>query len=178
MMALLGVFGLLLAGTAVDYLTRGVDAERLATLSGRTIWWETAILEYGSAGVVEKLIGMGFATASRNILSDKLGAEGAATLHSDYIDALVSSGALGFVMILLIMFGLLWKAYRHAVKSGDAIAMEILGVVVILMVRSFSGTTVASHNVFLILLFSIAVYLRVFYQNHNSYGAKYAPSAC
>lgn len=161
---LIFIFTLLVTTSAnilVEYLTRGVDQERLATLSGRMIWWEVAFEEYLNADVLAQIIGMGFGTASRTILDSKLDQGGAATLHSDYIDALVSTGILGLMILIIIMVALLIEAYKYAMKVRDPIAIEMLGIIIILFVRSFSGTTIATHNIFLILIFSIAVYLRI-----------------
>ncbi len=161
---LIFIFALFLTASAnvfVEYLTRGVDQERLATLSGRMIWWEVAIEEYLNADMLAKIIGMGFATASRTILDSKLDQGGAATLHSDYIDALVSTGMVGSMTLLIIMAVLLTEGYKYAKNVRDPIAIEMLGIIIILLVRSFSGTTIATHNFFLILIFSIAVYLQI-----------------
>lgn len=161
-LALVGILSIAsISGLLVQFLTRGVDLERLATLSGRMVWWEVAIREYLNADALAKLIGMGFVSASRTILSEKLDQGGAATLHSDYIDALVSTGAIGVLTLSLIMFTLLINAYKQVKSSRSVIAIEMLGIVVILFIRSFTGTTVATHNMFLVLIFSIAVYLQV-----------------
>lgn len=166
---LIFIFALLVTASAnvlVEYFTRGMDQERLAALSGRTIWWEVAVEEYLNADMLAKMIGMGFATASRTILDSKLDQGGAATLHSDYIDTLVSTGILGLMIVIIIMIALLIEAYKHANKVRDPIAIEMLGVIIILFVRSFTGTTIATHNYFLILIFSIAIYLQIKKSQH------------
>ncbi|OPY00578.1 MAG: hypothetical protein A4E60_02208 [Syntrophorhabdus sp. PtaB.Bin047] len=161
LMVLLVSFVILVTSVIGEYFTRGMHLERLAVLTGRMVWWETAIVEYLHAGPLAKTIGLGFMSANRSVLSERLDAGGAATLHSDYIDALLSTGIVGTGIVLIVMAVLLVKVYRRVRQTRSIISVEMLGVVVILCVRSLTGTTIASHNIFLVMLFSVAVYLQL-----------------
>ena len=142
------------------YLSRGMDVERLSTLSGRMVWWAAAIEEYLNADLIQKVIGLGFLTANREILATKLGYGDASSLHSDYIDSLVSTGFFGPIILLFIFVQLLVKTFHRARLLGTRLSYEMLGIVVILLVRSFTGTTLAVYNIFLIVLLAVAVFVR------------------
>jgi O-antigen ligase len=141
------------------YLTRGFDTERLASLSGRLLWWGAALDQYLAASPLEKLIGLGYMTANRQILADEFDAGGAASLHSDYIDALISCGLLGAITLLVAFSLLLFRAFALARSANNALPLELLGIAIICCVRSFSGTTVSIHNMFLLVFFSVVVML-------------------
>lgn len=138
------------------YLTRGYDADRLSQLSGRSLWWGTAFDVYSSASPFEQLFGLGYMAANRAVLS-LIGAGEASTLHSDYMDALVSTGAVGAISVLLVFVITLRATYGNARLDGSPIALQMFGVSLILFVRSFTGTTVGSTGVFLVLMLSIGV---------------------
>lgn len=141
------------------YLSRGMDVERLSNLSGRMVWWAAAIEEYLDAGLVQKVIGLGFLTANREILATKLGYGDASSLHSDYIDSLISTGFFGPIILLYIFLQLLVKAFHRARILRTRLSYEMLGIVAILLVRSFTGTTLAVYNIFLIVLLAVAVFI-------------------
>lgn len=151
-----------------QYLTRGYQIERMMTMSGRTIWWEIALGEFADADYVAQVIGLGFMTANRVILAEHLDAEGASTLHSDYIDAMISTGFLGLTMLVLAAVLLTCNILRATRRKADnGTAIELLGVWVILLVRTITGTTIASHNIFLLVFFAIVVYGATLRINHR-----------
>src|SRR5690606_2880783 len=143
----------LLADPIYDYLSRGVGADRLLRLSGRVGWWEAALEHFSSADLLGKVIGLGFMTANREILVNEFDAGAAATLHSDFVDALISAGVIGFLTIILAVFITTWRAFGLLRRDPGQLPLELFGVLLILGVRSFTGTTLASHNVFLVLFF-------------------------
>ena len=145
------------SGFFIDYMTRGYDQQRLMQLSGRMVWWATAIDEYVNADLLGQTIGLGYMDANRFILADKLDSGGAATLHSDYIDALISTGFIGALMLIMAVSSLAWSTFKYFKRSHNILSVEFLGITVILIIRSLTGTTVASHNLFLILFFSIGI---------------------
>jgi O-antigen ligase len=145
------------AGSVALYFTRGVDPERLAGLSGRAAWWAAALQEYMAAGPFQKVFGLGYMTANRQILADEFDAGGAASLHSDYIDALISCGFLGASVLFVAFLSLLGRAILVARAHKDSLGTELVAIVIICFIRSFSGTTVAVYNLFLVLFFAIAI---------------------
>jgi O-antigen ligase len=132
------------------YVTRGASAEHLAKLSGRTEWWTVAIREVLNADALGQLLGLGFMSANRSLLANRLGTE-AATLHSDYIDALVSTGFVGVGLFIGAIAAFTWLVaalYRRRIRSP--LRTQITGIACILGVRSVTGTTFAVHNHFIL----------------------------
>jgi hypothetical protein len=134
------------------YLTRGTSLEHLAALTGRAAWWRTAVGEVLNADLLGQLFGLGFMTANRRILSEHFASD-AASLHSDYVDALVSAGLVGAFCLAMAVLALV-----AAVRAPSRLPRgELVGVVSILVVRSFTGTTFAIHNLFIPALVFIPV---------------------
>lgn len=160
-----------------DYLSRGVGVDRLLTLSGRVGWWEAAAGEFLTADFLGKTIGLGFMTANREILTSEFDAGAASTLHSDFIDALVSTGVVGFAMICLALFATVWRTWRLVGRERGELPLELLGVLLILAVRAFTGTTVASHNVFLVMFFAVSVLVGILHRESLHVARRSAPPA-
>ena len=138
------------------YATRGYSFDRLSTMSGRTIWWEYVIDAFFKASLPEQFFGMGYMAANRLILTE-MGHAGASTLHSDYMDALISVGYLGVTLMTLSIIGLLLASWKAVRSSKNVLSIEMLGITILLTIRSFTGTVVSSHNFFLILFFSVSI---------------------
>lgn len=138
------------------YLTRGVSIEQLQGLSGRAGWWEIVFDAYLCSGIFEKLFGLGYMTASRAILSEQLD-QSISTLHSDFMDGLISSGILGVAALTASALSMLYYLFRIR-KVRHPAAPELIGIGVILFVRMFTGTTIATHNYFLPLFFAVGIY--------------------
>lgn len=90
------------------YLTRGVSFEVIQNMSGRAIWWKIAFNQYLNLDLIEKIIGLGYMIASRTILESKLD-KTITTLHSDYMDALISTGFIGALVLILIVLAMFIK---------------------------------------------------------------------
>lgn len=157
----LSIFGLVnLSWTFIfDYLTRGVSTEQLQGMSGRSSWWEIAISKFMEESFAMQLFGMGFATANRTVVSEELG-RSVTTLHSDYMDTLISTGFSG-TLLLLIMIATIWKRVWTISRAEPIFFAEMLGVISIITVRSASGTTFAIYNHFLLLGIIMAVFAQV-----------------
>ncbi len=133
------------------YLGRGYNIQHLEKLSGRLEWWSIAWDTFINGSLMEHLIGMGFGVANREILSS-IDFEDASTLHSDYVDSLISTGFIGSLFLissLIFTFVRIVKNY-NLIKSTRYYS-EVVGVFVIIVIRSFSGTSIAFHNFFLIM---------------------------
>lgn len=145
------------------YLGRGYEIEHLEKLSGRLMWWTAAWDTFMNSSFLEQTIGLGFGTANRVVLIG-VGHGDAASLHSDYVDALISTGYLGLlflvlsVVLTLLRILKLFKSYQI-----DSYIAEIIGVFLIIVIRSFSGTSIAFHNFFLI-MFLISMLNIYFYK--------------
>lgn len=138
------------------YISRGLDVTGVAKLSGRRVWWETAFTTVSEAPLVRQVFGLGFYDANRRILAGQLDAGNSTSLHSDYVDALVSCGWIGLVVF---MTGI-WSALNRAlafIRHGYAnMPLEYMGVLVILVVRSFTGATLFSFGTFMLLFYTVS----------------------
>lgn len=147
------------SNSIILYLTRGTSIDNLQNMTGRSIWWEIAINEYLNSSFFEQVIGLGFMTSSRTILSTALD-KTVATLHSDYMDALISTGILGLATISLIVIIAFIKVIKLS-RIKNIIVLELCGIIIILLIRTITGTTITSQNPFLLLFFSVVMYLSV-----------------
>jgi len=137
------------------YLTRGLNNTQIENLSGRKIWWLFAINEFIHWNELKQLFGTGFMVGSRLILV-KLGQGGASSLHSDYMDVLMSSGLIGeilFILFILSSFIYFIKNLKYIYYSNYL--FESFAIVILLTIRTFTGPTLASHSFFVILYFII-----------------------
>lgn len=131
------------------YISRGASVEQLASLSGRTRYWGEAFKEFRNAELTDRMVGLGFASANREILADQLDS-GASTLHSDYVDAVISTGWLGLLFLSSAVAAFCASIVSLLKRSKDSpLCLELAGIAVILVVRSLTGTTFAFHNYFL-----------------------------
>lgn len=157
----LGLWGLstvgLLGGLGVfiAYLTRGFSIEQLQGLSGRAVWWDVAWSRFAQSGPDEQLFGLGFMTANRTITIQEIGYS-VTTLHSDYADALISTGYLGLCLIILCLASS-WLQLWPMRRCSGYLVSEIIGTSLILTVRTFTGTTISIFNFFLVIFFAIVV---------------------
>ena len=135
------------------YLHRGLSDQQLENLSGRKIWWETALQTFLSSDILNQMVGLGYATGNRMILL-QFGDGSASTLHSDYMDSLISTGYLGFLaltnMVLITFIHILKNIIRF---RSNLFFTQLVGIYALLTIRSFTGTTFATHNIFILLYF-------------------------
>lgn len=92
--------------TILAFLTRGDDAERIGTLSGRTELWSLA----WDAFLERPLFGYGFG-ASRGMFYDDVGLGGA---HNAYVNVIVDVGLVGLAWWLFIIGALVVSLRRLA----------------------------------------------------------------
>ena len=142
-MVIVGIFGLLLyfllpEGLLVDYLTkgRGIDYPTIWSLSGRTDMWTYALEKMHGKWST----GLGFAFGSRWI-TESMARETISTLHSDYIDALLSVGFTGPAFLLLAVATALIHGFRKV--SDDPYRLCAFAIIIVLAVRSLTGSTLA-----------------------------------
>lgn len=162
--ALVGV-AVFSADYAIAYFTRGASTEHLSRLSGRSAWWAAAVHEVFSSDLGGVLFGLGFMSANRTILSEIVGTD-ASTLHSDYVDALVSTGVTGTLFLVAAVASLMLRLFRLLMKRVPSVhVIELFGVMLILASRSFTGTTFSSHNHLLLGFVFAGVLCRVIEQS-------------
>jgi hypothetical protein len=138
------------------YLSRGFDVERVATLSGRVVWWEAAFTTFAEASAFRQVFGLGFYDANRQILAEQLDVGGASSLHSDYVDALISCGWVGLVVFVTGVCSALRSALTFMRRRYSDMAFEYMGVLIILVVRSLTGPAMFSYGTLMLLFYTVA----------------------
>jgi hypothetical protein len=152
-------------GVFTAYLTRGYSIEQLQGMSGRARWWEVAWLRFNESRIDEQLFGLGFMTANRTITFGEIGYS-ISSLHSDYADALISTGYIGGSLIVLFLVAS-WFLFGAIIRRSGCLEAEIVGIALILTVRTFTGTTVAIFNSFLVMFFSLVVLCQALRNNQR-----------
>jgi O-antigen ligase len=136
--------------------SRGMEFERLSQLSGRVSWWTAAISEYTSSDIISKAFGIGYYTGGREILSG-IGHEEASSLHSDYVDTLISTGAIGLLLLLLFVICSFILILKNCTKSIGEMGGMLLGLFIIVAIRSLTGQTLMTYNPFYIFAITILI---------------------
>ena len=159
--------------TVNEFLRRGQSDGEIATLTGRTIYWESSL----QALRENPLTGYGANAGGRYILQSSLNEVGVSTVHSTWIEVLLDTGILGAILLivaLVVTTSYLIKLYPHVIVSsiGRMLWFESLGVLIVLGVRSiFSVTFVWSSTVLtfgLIVIFIAVTRRQVVRQRHES----------
>ncbi len=140
------------------YLKRGSPETLIMTMSGRTTMWDFAMDYFWKSDLINKILGSGFAISNRLILQRYMSE--ASTLHSDYIDALISTGITGLVFLSLFLVFNLYKTTLCALKNrSNSVYIELFGVSIILTLRTITGPTISFLSFFLPLFMIIPIYL-------------------
>ena len=138
-----------------SFLLRGQEGEVLASFSGRTVWWEYAWNFFKQSNGYIKLFGNGFA-AGEKIIAARSNAV-MYTLDSEYFAILISNGLFG-----LFCYGLFWiktfQKIRIKIKQDRrenkkfGLGIEVLGVSIIILCRTFTVTSLALHTYYLLIM--------------------------
>jgi O-antigen ligase len=146
---LLAVVLLFLTTTAgslfTKYMRRGQDADAVASLSGRTDWWESGWTEFQK----RPWAGSGGFTARFTVLA-KLGDQEVSTVHNTYLEAAVGVGLIGLAAILITFIGVWkWVIREFRYSSTDSVrrqlALEAVAVLGVITVRSFFSVGFIVH---------------------------------
>jgi O-antigen ligase len=136
-------------GLAYDFMRRGQSDENLANLTGRVGYWQVSL-----EALRERLPeGYGANVGGRHVLQDALAGKGATTTHSTWVEVLLDTGAVGFVLFAVGLIATWFWLFKFRSRAmGDPISrmlwFECLGVLAVMSVRSvFSVVMVWSFNV-------------------------------
>lgn len=127
------------------FLQRGQSPELFQNLSGRLDWWE-----FGWKQILKSpWVGFGAYTARFQVLA-KLGEPDTSSIHNTFLEVLVGVGIVGLVPLLVALFGTWWSLIRSLRKPSlgsfeKAIALEALGVLAVVSVRSLFTTHLIWH---------------------------------
>jgi O-antigen ligase len=145
-----------------QYLERGQDEGRLASLTGRVGWWSFAWQQV----MRHPWTGLGAYAGGRFAVLGELGLGDVSTLHSDYVEILVGTsfwGLLPFVAALLGTWWFLARSLRNSLTGSleRRLTLESLGVIAVLTVHSFFNTDLIWHApLFFLLAVGYAEFLR------------------
>ena len=144
-----------------EYVRRGQSEQLWTSLSGRVNFWR-----YGWEKFLDRpWTGYG-AYAGRFVVLEPLGATVTSTLHNSYMEMLVGVGILGLLPVLAALLGAWWLLVRASRDPSlgpfeRQMAIEAVGVLAILTVRSFFSTTLIWHPaLFFLLVLGYAEFLR------------------
>jgi O-antigen ligase len=135
--------------SVAPYVLRGT-AEQAAGLSSRTYWWSAAIPVWESS----PFVGRGLLTGTRYEVLEPLGLTTTSSIHSTWIEALVGTGIVGVALLVASLGVVLVWAGREARRPGGV--TTALMILVVLSVRSFTGSTFETFSLFAVIYVWIA----------------------
>ncbi|MCA9470426.1 MAG: O-antigen ligase family protein [Nitrospirales bacterium] len=130
----------------LQYVLRGQDTELLLSGTGRVGWWEYAWERF----IEQPFSGYGAYAAGRFAVLQQAGLQETSTLHSSWLETLLGVGIFGVILLLLVLIST-WVVLLQVVFSlshhtlGYHLAIESLGVLSVLSVRSFFDSLLIWH---------------------------------
>lgn len=127
------------------YMRRGQDADEVASLSGRTDWWEFGWTELQN----RPWTGMGAFTARFTVLA-KFGDQEVSTVHNTYLEAALGVGIIGLFALLATFLGV-WASLVRELRrpvfdpARRQLALEVMAVLGVITVRSFFSVGLVVH---------------------------------
>jgi len=154
------IFLTFIAGAGIyNILLRGQDSTQLLSMSGRTEWWSYALDVYKISDAHEKLFGQGFAGGEKVIAAQSN--EAMYTLDSELLGALMSTGILGTIFIILAIIALtcsiIWLTIyikKNCVNRYKTYINEIVGIMIILIVRMITTNTFSTLSYYSLIFVS------------------------
>jgi O-antigen ligase len=128
------------------------NADAVSSLDSRSIYWHAAE-PYIKARPV---FGWGLNVGTRKVLNT-LGLEETSTIHSTWFEALLGTGIIGALFLACAYLALLAAALS---RERDREKAAIVGIAIIVLVRSFTGTTVELFDVMGLLFGALALATR------------------
>jgi O-antigen ligase len=136
-----------LRGRAEVVFARG-NADTVKTLDSRSIYWNAAL-----PSVRERpIFGWGLNVGTRRVLS-ALGLQTTSTIHSTWFEALLGTGVVGAALLAGAFLTVIGAALRC--RGPDGVAAG--GVLIVLTIRSLTGSTVELFDVNTLLLGAVAL---------------------
>lgn len=140
----------------LSYLQRNQSSEQVLTLSGRTYYWSVAWNFFTKS----KLLGHGFYTSTRVDLTElyKFMKHDLSTVDNTYLEVLLGVGVLGLIPLLIALAMVIRDMFRRLPLSEkmNGFRIEIICCFVIIVLRSFTGSTFQVHSENLLVFLVIA----------------------
>ena len=137
-----------------EYMRRGQNQEAVASLSGRTGWWEFGWNEFTKS----PWLGLGAFTSRFTVLA-KLGEDSTSTIHNTYLETALGVGIIGLLPVVAALVGTwrwLVREFRRPSCSSTRrdLAVEAMAILGVIIVRSFFsvGVSVSSDLDFFVVL--------------------------
>jgi O-antigen ligase len=147
-------WGLATVGTSTEpLLLRGDTLERASQLSGRLSMWHAAIPFWQESPI----FGRGLLTSTRLEVLPSIGLQDTATIHGTWIETLVGTGLIGTALLAAALVLLLYRGVADAIRRNGRVVPAVLAVS--LIVRSFTGSSVESLGIGVLLLVVFALAL-------------------
>jgi len=96
-------------------ITRGDGPRNIATLTGRTGFWEAAYI----AWLDHPLTGFGFGSGGRFVALRSIGRDTISSLHSGYMEALIGVGLLGIIPLAYAMWRVARWSYVRLLERSE-----------------------------------------------------------
>ena len=125
------------------------NPDSVASLDSRAVFWRAAL-----PAIEERpTLGWGLNVGSRRVLAS-LGLQDTSTIHSTWFEALLGTGIVGGALLAFAYLALLASALART-RGPDRSAL--LGMAIVLIVRSLTGTTVELFDVLFLLFGALAL---------------------
>jgi len=134
------------ASAVVEYVKRGQDAHLLQSLSGRTDWWSFAWQRF----LERPFTGYGAFAGGRFAALAQMGDQLTSSVHNTYLEAILGLGIFGVIPVLTCLTMTWSRLLASFSRLANAVverslAMEAVGVLAVLTVRSVFTTDLIWH---------------------------------
>lgn len=148
-LAAMGTIGVMFLGAQKniwEYLERGQQVQQIEGLTGRVDWWSFAWEKF----LQRPFAGWGGFAGGRFVVLASFSQGSLPDIHSSIMEALVDTGIIGVMLLLVTLFGAWWYLIsgirsRRLDSTEKAIAIECLAVMAVLTVRCSVSSTLISH---------------------------------
>jgi O-antigen ligase len=147
-----------------QYVRRGQSPELIYSLSGRLDYWQFAWDLFSAS----PLLGHGFYTAHRIDLNAISGRFRISTVDNTYLEVLLGIGLIGLfplVMAIVVLVRRIIRVLKLLPAGGHfrGAQIEMIGFLIIALVRSLTGPTFQVHGANLVLLLVIMAFIQSIY---------------
>jgi hypothetical protein len=130
-----------------DFVSRAQSSQQLESLSGRTDWWSYAYEIWKQ----HPYTGVGMYAAGKFAVLEVISKGDTPTLHSDWLEIFVGTSVWGVFPVLFLVVACWWLLMHFVFNNRFSmaerqLAMEAIGVLMILTVRSFFNVELVWHS--------------------------------
>jgi O-antigen ligase len=118
----------------------------MESFSSRLEWWEVALEKFA----MYPFTGLGMWAAARFGVLAKIGFTQTATIHSDWVEIIVGTGAWGLTPVLILMTMAWWILVKNTIntrlnEADRQLAYEGMAVLAVVTARMFFMTDLSLH---------------------------------